>query len=119
MSDRAAIERLAGLLGIEARYTDTFGQDHVVSDETLLALIVAFGLPPDPRLAGRELAEREQRAALGLGPVHLVHAEATNPELGLRLPAGCREIVWRCRLETGEEHSGRLPAPLALSLIHI
>ena len=113
MSDRAAIERLAGLLGIEARYTDTFGQDHVVSDETLLALIVAFGLPPDPRLAGRELAEREQRAALGLGPVHLVHAEATNPELGLRLPAGCREIVWRCRLETGEEHSGRLPAPLA------
>lgn len=110
MSDRAAIGLLARLVGIEAHYTDTFGQTHDVSDETLLALIGAFGLPRDPAVARRELAEQRRRVPLGLGPVHLVDAEATHPELALRLPDGCREIFWVCRLESGEERSGRLAA---------
>src|SRR6516164_7926813 len=110
MNDRAAIEQLARLLGIEAHYTDTFGQSHEVSDETLLALIGAFGLPPDPAVARRELAEQQRRAPLGLRPVHLVDAEAAHPQLVLCLPDGCREIFWACRLESGEERSGRLAA---------
>jgi 4-alpha-glucanotransferase len=110
MSDRAAIEQLARLVGIEAHYTDTFGHSHEVSDETLLALIGTFGLPPDPAVAGREVAEPQRRAPLGLGSVHLVYAEAAHPELALRLPDGCREIFWAYRLESGEERSGRLAA---------
>ncbi|MBV8132827.1 MAG: 4-alpha-glucanotransferase [Alphaproteobacteria bacterium] len=110
MSDRAAIEQLARLVDIETHYTDTFGQSHKVSDETLLALIGAFGLPADPAAARRELAERQRRAPFGLRPVHLVDAEAAHPELVLRLPNGCREILWTCRLESGEERSGRLAA---------
>jgi len=110
MNDRAAIEQLARLLGIEAHYTDIFGQSHEVSDETLLALIGAFGLPSDPAVARRELAEQQRRAPLGLRPVHLVDAEAAHPELVLRLPDGCREIFWACRLESEEERSGRLAA---------
>ena len=113
INDRAAIVELAGLLGIAAHYTDAFGHRHEVSNETLLALIGAFGLSFDPAVARRELAEPQRSAPLGLGPVHLVHAEATHPELALRLPAGCREIVWVCRLENGEERSGRLVAPSA------
>src|SRR5215472_8380675 len=112
MNDRAAIEQLARLLGIEAHYTDAFGQSHEVSNETLLALIGAFGLPPDVMLARQELAEWRRNGPLELEPVHLVHAEATCPELGLRLPTGCRDILWRCRLEDGEECSGRLAVPL-------
>ena len=111
MNDRASIVELAGLLGIAARYTDAFGQGYEVSNELLLALIGAFGLPTDPRLARQVLEDRERSAPLGLGPVHLVHAEVTHPELGLRLPAGCREILWGCRLETGAERSGRLAVP--------
>jgi len=110
MSDRAAIEQLARLVGIEAHYTDTFGQSHDVSYETLLALIGAFGLPANPAVARRELAERQRYAPLGLGPAHLVHAEVAHPELVLCLPDGCREIFWACRLESGEERSGRLAA---------
>jgi len=113
MSGRAAIEQLARLIGIEARYTDIFGRSRQASDETLLALIGAFGLPPDPSLARQELGDRERSAPLGLDAVHVVHAEAAHPELELRLPAGCREIVWACRLETGEASSGRLTAPSA------
>ena len=48
MNDRAAIIELAGQLGIAAHYTDAFGQGHEVPNETLMALIGAFGLPPDP-----------------------------------------------------------------------
>ena len=110
MNDRAAIEQLARLVGIEAHYTDTFGRSHKASDETLLALIGAFGLPADPAVARHELAERQRRAPLGLGPVHFVDAEAAHPELVLHLPSGCREISWMIRLESGEERSGRLAA---------
>ena len=112
MSDREAIVELARLLGIAAHYTDAFGQGHEVSNETLLALTDAFGLPADPMLARQELADWERNAPLGLDPVHVVHAEATHPELGLRLPTGCREIIWRCQLEGGEERSGQLAVAL-------
>jgi 4-alpha-glucanotransferase len=110
MSDRAAIVSLAGLVGIETHYLDVLGRPHEVSDETLLALIAAFGLPSDPALARRQLAEQEECAPLGLGPVRVVPAEAAHPELLLRLPDGCREIFWACRLEDGDERSGGLPA---------
>jgi 4-alpha-glucanotransferase len=123
MRDRAAIEQLARLVGIEAHYTDTFGRFHKVSDETPLALVGAFGLPADPAVARYELVERQRRAPLGLGPVHFVDAEAAHPELVLHLPNGCREVSWMCRLESGEERSGRLAAapgaeaqPVALAL---
>src|SRR6516165_10207757 len=111
MYNRASIVELAALLGIEPHYTDALGQHHEIPNETLLALIGAFGLPPDPSLARQELGDRERSAPLGLDAVHVVHAEAAHPELELRLPAGCREIVWACRLETGEASSGRLTAP--------
>ncbi len=65
MSDRAAIVHLAGLIGIEAHFTDALGQRHQVSDETLLALIGAFGLPADPAAALRALDEEEQQRAAG------------------------------------------------------
>jgi hypothetical protein len=105
MSDRAEIEELARLVGIEVHYADIFGHSHEASDETILSLIEAFGLAPDPRHARRELRDREENAPLGLDPMH---AEARHPELPVRFPAGCREIVWRCQLETGEETGGRL-----------
>ncbi len=108
MSDRAAIVPLARLIGVEAHYTDAFGETREVSDETLLALIGAFGLPSDPVRARRELEEQQRSTPLGLSAAHLVHAEDKCPELALRLPAGCREIQWTCHLEDGEESSGRV-----------
>jgi 4-alpha-glucanotransferase len=110
MTDRAALVRVAGLVGIETHYTDALGQSREASDETLLALIAAFGLPSDPATAAALLEESQRAAPLGLGPVHLVHAEDPHPTLALRLPAGTREIAWTCRLENDEEPSGRLVA---------
>jgi 4-alpha-glucanotransferase len=107
MNDRAAIVDLAGLAGIEPHYTDALGGTHEVSNETLLALSSTFGLPPDPVGARRKLAARQRRLPLGIEPMRLVHAEAAHPELVLRLPRGCRELVWMCRLEDGEQRSGR------------
>jgi 4-alpha-glucanotransferase len=108
VSDRTAILRVAGRVGIEAQFTDALGQDHQVSEETLLALIGAFGLPADPTAALRALDDEERQAPLGLRPVHLIHVETADPELPLRPPPGCSEILWTCRLEDGEERAGRL-----------
>jgi 4-alpha-glucanotransferase len=108
MNERAAIVSLAGLAGIEPQYTDALGRTHEVSDETLLALSGALGLPPDPAVARRELGEQQRSKPFGVDPVHLVHAEAAHPELILRLPDDCREVFWTCRLEAGERRSGRL-----------
>ena len=107
MTDRAVIVHLARLIGVEAHYTDALGEIREVSDETLLALIGVFGLPSDPVRARRELEEQQRSTSLGLSAAHLIHAEDKRPELALRLPTGCREIQWTCRLEDGEESSGR------------
>ncbi len=107
MIDRDTLVRLAGRVGIEARYTDALGQIREVSRETLLALIAAFGLPPDPGQAAAEIEERERTAPLGLGPVHLLRAEDPQPSIVVRLSASVREIAWTCRREDGEEQSGR------------
>ncbi len=113
MTNRAALLELAGLIGIEAAYTDALGQTREVSDETLLALIAAFGLPTDSVQAGRQLAEQRENLPLGLGTAHLSHAEKSRPELILRLPAGCGQVAWRCRLEDGSELSGRIKVDVA------
>jgi 4-alpha-glucanotransferase len=107
MTGRAALVRLAGLVGIETRYTDALGQIREASDDTLLALIGAFGLPSNPVRAAAELEERERTPPLGLAPAHLVHFEETRPKLALRLPARTRQIAWTCRLEGGEERGGK------------
>jgi 4-alpha-glucanotransferase len=105
---RAALLRLADRIGIEARYTDALGQMREASDEALLALIAAFGLPTEPARAIAELDERERALPLGLGPAHLVHAEDTRPELVLQVPPRTRKIAWTCRIEDGTQRSGVL-----------
>ncbi len=106
MNNRAAIEHVARLIGIEQRYTDGLGRSREVADGTLLALVEALGLPADPARAMCALAEEERGAPLGLSPVHLVAAEATHRILTLRLPKACSEVLWSCRLENGEQRSG-------------
>ncbi|HEX4616764.1 MAG TPA: 4-alpha-glucanotransferase, partial [Stellaceae bacterium] len=108
MSSRAALLQLAGLIGVEARYTDALGQTREVSDDTLLALIAAFGLPSDPVRARHRLEEQQRCLPLGLEAAHLVCVEDQRPELLLRLPRGCRRVFWSCRLADGDERSGRV-----------
>jgi 4-alpha-glucanotransferase len=108
MKDRAALLRIGRRIGIDARFTDALGQAREPSEETLRALVAAFGLGDDPARALSELDERERSLPLGLGPVHLVHAEDASPALVLRGLSQTREISWTCRLEDGEERLGTL-----------
>jgi 4-alpha-glucanotransferase len=110
MSDRGALLRLAKRIGIEARYTDALGDTREVCDETLRMLIAALGLPSHPLQAAAELEERQQSLPLGLEAVYVVAAEDTRPMISLRLPAATREIAWTCRLEDGDQRSGRISA---------
>jgi 4-alpha-glucanotransferase len=116
MSSRAALLKLAGLIGVEARYTDALGQTREVSDDTLLALTTAFGLPSDPECARRQLEEQQRFLPLGLEAAHLVHAEDERPEVLLRLPSGCRKVFWSCHLADGDERSGQVTVNASSSL---
>jgi 4-alpha-glucanotransferase len=116
MSSRAALLQLAGLIGVEARYTDALGQAREVPDDTLLALTTAFGLPSDPVCARRQLEEQQRSLPLGLEPAHLVHAEDERPEVLLRLPPGCRRVFWSCHLAGGEQRSGQVTVDANSSL---
>jgi 4-alpha-glucanotransferase len=115
------LRHVAGLLGIAARHVDALGVTHEPGEETLAALIAAFGLPADPRQAADALAEEEQSAPFGLPPAYVLPEEVPAPVLHLRLPPGTGTVEWHCRLEDGAERSGhsdgpelRLPAALPL-----
>ena len=92
MTGRAALVRLAGLVGIETRYTDALGQTREASDETLLALIGAFGLPSNPVKAAAELEERESNAPLWGSPRRTLSI-SKRPARSWR--CGCRLVAVR------------------------
>src|SRR5260370_16884110 len=81
MSSRAAFLQLAELIGVEARYTDAFGQTREASDHTLLALTPPFALPSDPFRAPRHLEAQPHFFPLGLEAAHLVQVEDQRPEV--------------------------------------
>ena len=117
MNDGAALVRVAALLGIETHYTDALGQTRAASDESLRALIVAFGLPADPTAAAAAIEDRARAAPFGLGAVHLVHAEDPRPALALRLAPAHRRITWTCRREDGETQSGGFAAQAEMAAL--
>src|SRR5215470_2685070 len=107
MGQRAALLRLARRIGLEPRYTDALGETREASNNTLLKLIAAFGLPCDALRAEREVQEQRHGLPLGLPPVHIIPAEDIRPTVSLRPPAAASEIAWTCHLEDGDERSGR------------
>jgi 4-alpha-glucanotransferase len=115
------LRHIAGLLGIATRHADALGVTHEPGEETLAALIAAFGLPTDPKEAADALSQKERSAPFGLAPACVLPQEAPAPVLHLRLPPGTGTVEWHCRFEDGAECSGRsdgpelrLPTPLPL-----
>ncbi|HTV44929.1 MAG TPA: 4-alpha-glucanotransferase, partial [Stellaceae bacterium] len=95
------------------------GQSREASEDSLLAVIAALGLPAEPAQALAELEEVRHAAPLGLGSTSLVHAEDPHPEIELRVPARARAIDWACRLETGEERRGAVGLDAAAAELHV
>src|SRR5260370_1185965 len=121
MSRLDELRHIADLVGIATRHVDALGVVHEPGEEILSRLIAAFGLPSDPQQASEALAEQDRVSPFGLAPVEIVAQEDPAPVLHLRLPAQDGGVEWHCRLEDGEQHSGRsngsellLPAGLPL-----
>src|SRR6266849_1150984 len=107
MSRLDELRRIADLVGIATRHVDALGVIHEPSEETLSRLIAAFGLPSDPQQASEALAEEDRAAPFGLAPVEIVAQEDPAPTLQLRLPPEAGGVEWHCRLEDGDQHTGR------------
>ena len=107
MSRLDELRHVAGLIGIQMRHVDALGVWHEPSEDTLAALIAAFGLPADPKQAADRLAAENAAAPFGLAPVQIVAQEATDAAVSLRLPDGSNSVEWHCRFEDGTGASGR------------
>jgi 4-alpha-glucanotransferase len=107
MSRLDELRHVAGLIGIQMRHVDALGVWHEPSEDTLAALIGAFGLPADPKQAADRLAAENAAAPFGLSPVQIVAQEATDAAVSLRLPNGSSSVEWHCRFEDGTKASGR------------
>ena len=121
MSRLDELRHVAGLIGIQTRHVDALGTWHEPSEDTLAALIAAFGLPADPKQAAELLAEEGAGTPFGLAPVQIVGQETLDPTLILRMPPGASTADWNCRCEDGAQLSGQsegvelhLPASLPL-----
>ena len=110
MSRLDELRHVAGLIGIQMRHVDALGVWHEPSEDTLAALIGAFGLPADPKQAADRLAAERAAAPFGLSPVQIVAQEATDAAVSLRLPNGSNSVEWHCRFEDGTGVSGRSDA---------
>src|SRR5213595_3661452 len=107
MSRLDELRHVAGLIGIQMRHVDALGVWHEPSEDTLAALIGAFGLPANPKQAADQLAAENAAAPFGLSPVQIVTQESTDAGVSLRLPNGPDSVEWHCRFEDGTEASGR------------
>src|SRR5438270_653658 len=107
MSRLDELRHVAGLIGIQVRHVDALGVWHEPSEDTLAALIGAFGLPADPKQAADRLAAERAEAPFGVSRVQTVAQEATDAAVSLRLPNGSNSVEWHCRCEDGTEASGR------------
>src|SRR5207302_5548811 len=94
MSRLDELRHVAGLIGIQMRHVDALGVWHEPSEDTLAALIGAFGLPEDPKQAADRLATENAAAPFGLSPVQIVAQEAADSAMSLRLPNGRNSVEW-------------------------
>lgn len=89
------LNRLAAAAGIEPRYWDIHGTEHVTSDETKRIILDAFGLRDTLPLAQM------------LPPVCVLHGTGSC-EISLRLPAGDLSLRWSIRQEDGGLRQGEI-----------
>ena len=119
MDDAAPLDSLCARCGIEAQYTDLWGQRHAASEQTRLALLRAMGVPiENPAGARAALEALDSRAWRDpVAPATVCDAGAA-PRIVFQLAGALAApaIEWRLDAEKGERAQGRLE-PAALELL--
>ncbi len=108
MADSQLIEWLRQLRGVEREFFDFRGQHHRVSDDSLEAILAAFGhdLDDDQAIleASRELSEKDWRRVLP--PAAVIRPARDNRIAITVLRPLLQTVRWRIRLESGGEMAG-------------
>jgi (1->4)-alpha-D-glucan 1-alpha-D-glucosylmutase len=103
-----ALDKLADLAGIEARYWDIEGRLHETSPETARRLLGALGWPAETQTdVLASLGQLENRSWRETLPPVIVAAEGQEIVVPLRLPAAAaRRIRWSLDLDGGRRMEG-------------
>lgn len=105
----SALDRLAGLVGIEPFYHDIWGNRRETSEATKRALVGAMGLDTDGDTAVEASLRRVEDADWQrLLPPVMVLEEGEPLDLSVALPTGLEQAVlsWTLREEGGADHTG-------------
>jgi malto-oligosyltrehalose trehalohydrolase/4-alpha-glucanotransferase len=111
-SDRgAALDRLAGRMGIESEFRDARGETKQTDPGTKRALLAAMGLKAANEAEAAAALEALDHAewVSALPPVQVVRADANALSVELILPADTQMVTWRLILEDSGERDGRAP----------
>lgn len=110
MNERAALERLGAIHGIAPDYYDIWGQRHVVSDASLVALLGALAVHArtPQEVAGAISAAEFERLHGVLPPVIVVREDARPWSVRLNLAAAEADaaLAWRLTEENRACHEG-------------
>ena len=113
MADRARLEELAGLYGVQTSHWDALGNHHVASEDVLVPMLASLGAPlatADDVEGAIALAHRTRWARF-LDPVAVVW-DSEHPHFDLRVPEQSRAGPFRAEVtpEDGESFvvEGRL-----------
>ncbi len=106
---KSSLEQLADLIGIETTYSDFWGEQKTVGEETLRELIIRMGYAAstDDEIEASLLALEESRWSNVLEPVIVIPAEQQNKHvLTIVLPEGSQNKILHCAIteEGGAQH---------------
>jgi len=110
MSETEPIEQLAGLVGIETRYIDAWGNPRQVPVATVRAILASLGLPVDDaaEIARAADALRRRSVETPLEPVCIARLGVGPIAAAVSLPAedGAATLAWEVIEEGGSRHRG-------------
>jgi malto-oligosyltrehalose trehalohydrolase/4-alpha-glucanotransferase len=104
-----ALDELAERMGIEPEFQNAKGETIRTERVTKRSLLAAMGIAAADGIEARRALQQLDRAQW-LRPLPIVqvsHENAGVPAVELVLPAGTGEIIWRLKLEDGQERAAR------------
>ncbi|SHO58659.1 4-alpha-glucanotransferase [Vibrio quintilis] len=113
MTKKSALKQVAEIANISDNYISAWGEDTLVSDETIRSLLTSLGYDTSSDEQLLKSAEKKHRKDV-LAPVQVIKSNDQPIEIDLHLGVSAREseFCWRVETEQGEVLEGYLQSQI-------
>lgn len=105
------LKSAAAMAGISTNYTDIWGNENLISDETLQKLLTVLGYQVDTSAQLLESAQRIHQKKTLKSVYVFTEDEPINIEVYLPKHLSASDIYWRLRCENGAFYQGKVSLP--------